>query len=118
MRITSLASAIAFGALVQSGVAIAAQAVSDWGHILWFETGWAADTMAVMLDVPQVNPTDSTGAKCPITNAGYALDPQDPGVKVHEAAIMGAYFAGKRVRIRADGCVFQKPRVIAVAVQD
>jgi hypothetical protein len=118
MNMRSLAFVIAVGAVIQSGVAVSAQAVSDWGHILWFETGWAVDSMSVMLDVPQVDPTDATGAKCPITNAGYALDPQDPGLKAHEAAIMGAYFAGKRVRIRADGCVFQKPRIIAVAVQD
>lgn len=115
MKIRVLFFAVVFGAAVQSGIAAADQAVSQWGHILWFETGWRADTMAVMLDVPTVNPTNPS---CGTTNAGYALDPQDPGVRVHEAAIMGAYFGGKRVRIRADGCAFNKPRVIAVAVQD
>jgi hypothetical protein len=85
---------------------------SEWGHIVWFETGWADDTMAVMLDVPTVNPG------CRITDAGYALNPKDPGVKVHEAAIMGAYFSGRRVRIRAQGCAYEKPLVIAVAVTE
>lgn len=91
----------------------AAQQQSAFGHILWFETGWAQDTMAVKLDVPLVNPSS-----CPVTEGGYALEPTDPGVKVHEAAIMGAYFANKSVAIRVDGCSFDKPRVIGVAVQN
>ena len=85
---------------------------SEWGHVVWFETGWADDTMAVMLDVQTVDP------HCKVTDAGYALNPKDPGVKVHEAAIMGAYFSGKRVRIRAKGCAYDKPQVIAVGVTE
>lgn len=71
--------------------------------------------MSVNLDVPMVNPTNPS---CQTTTAGYALDPNDPGVKVHEAAIMGAYFAGKKVYIRVDGCVFTKPKIIGVGVLD
>jgi hypothetical protein len=107
--------AVAFGAVVQSGIAAADQAVSQVGRIRSFETGWAVDSIAVTLDVPTVNPTNPS---CQTTDAGYALDPNDPGVRVHEAAIMGAYFGGKRVFIRVDGCVFGKPRIIAVGVLD
>lgn len=115
MKIKVFIFAVAVSIIFQAGLAAADQAVSQWGHILWFETGWRADTMAVALDVPTVNPANPS---CAVTTAGYALDPQDPGVKVHEAAIMGVYFSGKKVRIRVDGCVFDKPRVIAVGVQD
>ncbi len=115
MKIRVLFFALAFGALVQSGIAAADQAVSQVGHIISFETGWVLDTISVTLDVPTVNPTNPS---CQTTAAGYALDPKDPGVKVHEAAIMGAFFGGKRVFIRVDGCVFGKPRIIAVSVQN
>lgn len=101
--------------VIRSNLAIADQAVSEWGRILWFETGWSADTMAVMLNVETVNPTNPS---CNVLDAGYALDPQDPGVRVHQAAIMGAFFSGKQVRIRAEGCVYGKPKIIAVAVKN
>ena len=113
MNIKALFLMAAVNAVGQSGIAAADQAVSQVGHVTSFETGWSQNTMSVNLDVPMVNPTNPS---CPTATAGYALDPNDPGVKVHQAAIMGAYFSGKRVFIRVDGCIFTKPRIIAVGV--
>jgi hypothetical protein len=113
MRRKYLFSAIVFCIVTSFGTVQANQQQSTFGHIIWFETGWSQDTMAVILDVPMVNPSG-----CHVITVGYALDPTDPGVRVHEAALMGAYFANKRVAIRADGCVFDKPRIIGVAVQN
>lgn len=104
---------------------------TKWGRIVSLETGWYADTMSIALDasVPFVNPhrqfplglnDDSAEVQylCKISNAGYALDPNDPGVKVHQAALLSAFVAGKRVRLLIDGCVYDKPRVIAVGITD
>lgn len=90
------------------------QAYSEWGRIGGFETGWSEDTMAVFMaaNVPFINP-----GKCRVTNS-YALDPSEPGNHAHEAALMGAYFNGKSVRLLINGCVYDKPRIIAVGVQD
>ncbi len=100
---------------------------SKWGHITSLETGWADDTMSVWLDVPFVNsgevgvvPASPSGFginPCPTTNAGYALEPKDPGVKVHEAALLGAFLAGKQVKVLVQHCSFGKPRIIAVGIQ-
>jgi hypothetical protein len=47
---------------------------------------------------------------CKNTKVGYALDPNDPGVKVHEAVLLAAFIAGKKVRLLINQCVFDKPR--------
>ena len=96
-----------------------------WGHVTALETGWSDDTMSITLDpsVPFVNSHQADaslgGAKfCSVTTAGYALDPKDPGVKAHEAVLLAAYIAGKKVRLLISACVFNKPRVIAVGITD
>ena len=63
---------------------------TEWGHVTALETGWYDDTMSITLDpsVPFVNSSRGAGRiqeSCKATNAGYALDPKDPGVKAHEA---------------------------------
>jgi hypothetical protein len=112
MKIKELVGALVVSVALHAGMAVANQVVSEVGRIVQLETGWSQDTMAIFLDVPTVNPG------CPILDAGYALDPKDPGVRAHEAALLGAYLSGKRVYIRADGCVFGKPKVIAVGIVD
>lgn len=114
MKIRGLVCALVLGVAMHAGMAVAQQAVSEVGHVVQLETGWSQDTMAIFLDVPTVNPIPN----CPVTSGGYALDPRDPGVRIHQAALLGAYLSGKRVYIRADGCVFGKPKVIAVGVLD
>lgn len=100
---------------------------SKWGHITSLETGWADDTMSVGLDAPFVNSGEWTGGTifggpppfvkpCTTTNAGYALDPRDPGVKVHEAVLLSAFLTRKKVYVIVQGCVFSKPRIIAVGI--
>jgi hypothetical protein len=96
---------------------------TQWGHIVRLETGWYDDTMAIVLDVPFVNsvyttPWEPLGSdSCKITDS-YALDPKDPGIKVHEAALLSAFVAGKKVRLLINECVYDKPRVIAVGLAD
>ena len=55
---------------------------------------------------------------CSDTSQTYALDPKDPGVKVHEAALLGAFLSKKQVHVLVTGCVYNKPRVIAVGLKD
>ena len=92
--------------------AFAADVQSDWGYVKWLSTGWVEDSMAVITTAPLANPG------CPVTDAGYATNPNDPGHKLHHAALLGAYFNNKRVSIRASGCVYNKPRIISVSIQD
>jgi hypothetical protein len=97
-----------------------------WGHVTALETGWHDDTMSITLDpsVPFVNSLRHSfeitqpDMSCKVTNAGYALDPRDPGVKAHEAVLLAAFIAGKKVRLLINECVFDKPRVIAVGITD
>jgi hypothetical protein len=103
---------------------------SEFGNITGLETGWSDDTMSVRLDAPFVNSatvefspvvTQTGGGgvdfkPCSTTNAGYALDPKDPGVKVHEAVLLSAFLARRKVQVLVEGCVFSKPRIIAVGI--
>jgi hypothetical protein len=98
---------------------------TGWGHVTALETGPHDDTMSITLD-PSV--PGASSRSCPVLhqrpifckneNAGYALDPKDPGVKAHEAVLLAAYIAGKKVRLLINACVFDKPRVIAVGITD
>jgi hypothetical protein len=97
-----------------------------WGHVTALETGWHDDTMSITLDpsVPFVNSghrspvVNQPFVSCKITTAGYALDPKDPGVKAHEAVLLAAFIAGKKVRLLINACAYDKPRVIAVGITD
>jgi hypothetical protein len=104
---------LAAAAQVVPGPVVTQPQSTTWGRIVTFETGWSDDTMAVTLaNVPVVNPS-----RCNVTSS-YALDPAEPGNHTHQAALMGAYFNQKQVRLIVLGCVYNKPRIIGVAVQD
>ena len=68
--------------------------------------------MGVKLDAPFVN----SPTPCKITTAGYALDPADKGVKVHQSVLLSAFLAGRKVRVLVEGCVYDKPRIIGVGI--
>jgi hypothetical protein len=111
---------------------------TGYGHIIALQTGSLGgpitvgtipravtgdDTMAVNLDVPFVNssyPNKVTvtfpPVPCQITTGGYALDPQDSGVKLNEAVLLSAYLAGRKVSLNLDGCVFDKPKIVSVSM--
>lgn len=97
--------------LLGSGAASAVQVVSDWGKISILSTGWVLDTMAVTTTAPTVNPG------CPVLNAGYATNPADPGHSLHHAVLLAALLNNREVQIIADGCIFDKPRIISVIVR-
>jgi hypothetical protein len=92
--------------------ALAAPNYSQFGQVIGIETGWSDDTMAVKLDVPTVN----SPTPCKITTAGYALDPTDRGVKLHQSVLLSAFLTGRKVRVLVDGCVYDKPRIIGVGI--
>ena len=107
-----------------------------FGHIVSLQTGSlggpphlapntaidADDTLAITLDAPFVNSSETgpvtvrplPATPCKITNGGYALDPKDTGTKVNESVLLSAYLAGHRVSLHLNGCVFNKPRIISV----
>jgi hypothetical protein len=105
-------AALALGLCVAWAPSFAkADEVSDWGYVTWISTGWVVDSMAVITTAPLANPG------CPVTNAGYATNPDDAGHQLHHAVLMMAFAMNKRVSIRTSGCVFSKPRIISVSIQ-
>lgn len=92
--------------------AAAAPAYSGWGLVRNLEAGWAADTMSVLHSAPQINP----GA-CSVTTAGYATSPDDPGRALYQTLLLSALLNRREVNILADGCVFEKPKVIGVSIR-
>jgi len=86
--------------------------VTDWGRITQLRAGWVEDSMAVFLTAPVKN----TG--CKTTDAGYATNPSDPGHKLFHATLLGAYLNNKQVQVILRGCIYDKPRIIAVYVKD
>lgn len=88
---------------------------SEFGLIISLNTGWPDDTMSIKLGgVPFVNTGEFGG--CKVTTAGYALDPNGPDVKVHEAVLLSAFLAGKKVSVGIRGCFKGKPRIVAVTM--
>jgi hypothetical protein len=130
-----------FLAVIAAAVSLASSALAQqtaFGHVVSLQTGSlggpphasittaiaADDTLAVALDVPFVNSSE-TGpttihpqptTPCKITNGGYALDPRDTGNKLNESVLLSAYLAGHRVSLHLNGCVFGKPRIISVVL--
>jgi hypothetical protein len=87
------------------------------------------DTVAVDLNVPFVNSSDSgtvptvqklrppsPSTSCKITTGGYVLDPKDAGVKLNESVLLSAYLAGRKVSLHLSGCVFGKPRIVSISM--
>jgi hypothetical protein len=109
MNIRALGLGVAL--LLASPAALAVQVVSDWGKISILSTGWVVDSMAVTTTAPTVNPG------CPVLNAGYATNPADPGRNLHHAVLLAALLNNREVQIIAEGCIFDKPRIISVIVR-
>jgi hypothetical protein len=107
-----LVVAAALAAGLWASPALAGPNYSAFGHVIGIETGWRDDTMGFKLDVPTVN----SPTPCKIMGAGYALDPQDPGVKLHQSVVLSAFLAGRKIRVLVDGCAYDKPRVIGIGI--
>ena|SRR5438105_11431940 len=107
---------------------------TDFGRILGLETGWNNDQMAVKLERPPeqqfvnshecfgVFVTHPCGARLEnyklVVADHYALNPQDPGVKVHEAVLLSAFLTGRTVRLVIQGCIYDLPKIIGVNIGD
>jgi hypothetical protein len=99
--------------ILPSNNSLNAVVYSSWGHVLGFDTGWVDDSIALRMDFPLVNP-----GRCKVIDGGYALDSTEPGNHLHQAAIMGAFFNAKPLRVIVQGCVYDKPRIVGVGVQN
>ncbi|WP_164001769.1 hypothetical protein [Pyxidicoccus caerfyrddinensis] len=88
-----------------------AEQYSNWGSVQELEAGWGQDTMSVRHSAPMVNP-----GGCSITNAGYATNPADTGHSLFHTLLLSAFLNRKEVSILVSGCVYGKPRIIAVKI--
>ena len=107
-----VAAVVICSAASASVVHIAAQAATQytaWGSVQELEAGWGEDTMSVRHSAPVVNP----GA-CPITTAGYASSPADTGHSLYHTLLLSGFLNRKEVSLLISGCVYGKPRIIAV----
>jgi hypothetical protein len=97
------------------GFAFAAQAQTEVGpvQIKMIRTGWNGDAVAVVTDLPVVNP-----AKCS-TPDGYMTEIAAAGYKTHYAAILTAFAMGKKIRIvvAPNECVATRPKIWGVYVE-
>lgn len=84
---------------------------TEWGSLQELEAGWSEDTMAVRHSAPMVNP-----GGCAVTNAGYATDPTDKGHSLFHTLLLSALLNRKEAALLVSGCVYGKPKVIAVKV--
>ena len=89
----------------------AAEQWTGWGVINQIEAGWSADTMAVTHSASIVNPDG-----CAVTNYGYATDPNDSGRSLFHTVALTAFMNKKKVALLIAGCVYNKPKIIAVKI--
>jgi hypothetical protein len=112
MKFTS--AVLATAGILLAAPTQAAQAVSEFGFITHLFAGLKLDTVAVHTTAPLANPG------CPVTDAGYATDPNDPGNKLFHAVLLVAFVNNKQVQITVDNapCAFSKPHIIGVMVRE
>lgn len=92
--------------------ACAAPQYTDWGSIQELEGGWGQDTMSVRHSARVVNPDG-----CRVATAGYATNPADTGHSLFHTLLLSAFLNRKEVSLLISGCVYDKPRIIAVKVR-
>jgi hypothetical protein len=98
--------------LALTGPASAAETWSAFARISYIEAGWVQDSMAVFHGAPLVNPNN-----CAATTAGYASDPADPGHSLFHTVALAAFLNNKEVHLLISGCVFSKPKIIAIGIR-
>jgi hypothetical protein len=91
---------------------LAAPQYTQWGSVQDLEAGWGVDAMSIRHSAPLMNPS-----ACSVTNAGYATNPADTGHSLFHTLLLSAFLNRKEVSLLIDGCVFNKPRVIAVKIR-
>ena len=85
---------------------------TQWGSIQDLEAGWGQDTMSIRHSAAVMNP-----GGCSVATAGYATNPADTGHSLFHTLLLSAFLNRKEVSLLIDGCVFSKPRVIAVKIR-
>jgi hypothetical protein len=114
MRLAAM-TALLYGMSAASASHVTAQAgpqYTQWGSVQDLEAGWGQDTMSIRHSAAVVNP-----GGCSVANAGYATNPSDTGHSLFHTLLLSAFLNRKEVSLLVDGCVFNKPRVIAVKIR-
>ncbi len=111
IQVAPLIAILGISLALENG-AEAAETWTSWGPITSLEPGWRLDTMAVWHSAPMTNPDG-----CPVSNAGYATDPSDPGHTLFHTVMLSAFLNHKDVRFLLSGCIYNKPHIIAVGVR-
>lgn len=112
---------VAIAVAIGTSSAAQAQSWTEKGSITNLEAGWGADTLTIRHNAPFVNssepaPIPAGRRFCTVTNSGYATDPSDAGRALYHTVALAAFLNKKQVRLLLKGCVFDKPRIIAVSV--
>lgn len=96
---------------LSSNAASAAPVEGPWGHVIVMNGGWTSAHLRVQLDVPFYNPTS-----CSMTD-GYIVEATLPGAQLFQSMLITAFASGDEVSLTLDGCAYERPRVVAVAVR-
>lgn len=80
------------------------------GVLKLLRTGWNADSFAIVLDTPVLNP-----AHCPIAD-GYLSESDQPGYDTFLDAALAAYRTGNPISIVVDAgaCLAGRPRIVGI----
>jgi hypothetical protein len=90
-------------ATAQAGIA-----TTQPGTITLYATGWFADQVRVETTASFV-----PNGCFPDTD-GYITNPSDPANLAHQAALLGAFLAGKTVVLQLQGCYIGRPQILGV----
>ena len=88
------------------------QVATEYAAITNLSGGWNLDTLAVFHAGQFVNPSG-----CPVTTFGYATYPADPGHNLFHTLALAAFLNRKEVSLTVSGCIFSKPKIIAVTLR-
>lgn len=115
MKLSKTHRVLAASGLAACGMAAApawGQQATEYGAITSLSGGWSLDTLAVSHSGRFVNPSG-----CSLVTNGYATDPGDPGHSLFHTLALAAFLNRKEVSLTVSGCVFNKPKIIAVTIR-
>lgn len=90
----------------------AAQQTTQVGNVTVVRTGWNADSFAIVIDRPMINPR-----RCPNPD-GYISDRALPGYETYYAAALTAMGHRRRVTVTVDNsaCHLGRPKLIGINI--
>lgn len=101
-------------AAIAACIPVAAQATPYYtqpGYVTLMHGGWSASNLRIQTDLAFSNPENC------FSQDGYMVDSNDSGHELFSSMILSAYVSHLKISLVLDGCVYDRPHIIAVELK-